>query len=178
MKEIEKISSGCLYVHIYADGRIFILPADFEQGFIGTIKSLELEVDRTKELGGIVYYSLEETASQEKEDFTKACDLLFENALETQMMHPHPQAYGYYKSVVPYLNDAVEVAASDVKGLLSSIEVLEQKIAFLTAGSRSFQVALEELQVLKDRYYIAQQSLDKLSAIHYHLCVRNELEES
>ncbi len=171
-----KDRNNSIYVHLYADGGIYLLPLDFDRGFQSDAAMLKIELERAANTGAVLYYSVEELEELPDSHSDYNLDLLVNSGLDTQMVHPRPEVYHFYKSFVPYLNDAVEVAVHDVYGLLSEINKAEEQLDEYELGSLEFDRQLIYTDNLRNDYKVSLHCLKKLLSVHKELCV--EVEES
>lgn len=171
---IKAIERSSCYMHVYSSGKILFIPPTQTRGYICDLEHLLNELKECRAQGGILFYSLAEEEQPEESLFNRILDQVFDLDLETQMVNPHPQVYYYYKSFVPYFNEALEAAAMDVNGLITEIQITEEKLNQLDISDNEFTSTIEAIEELKGRYFIAKNALDKLRSLHYTLCVKTE----
>jgi hypothetical protein len=172
--EAEKLAQYSVYVHIYNNGRLFILPSDVSTGFTGNLSSLKEYLNDIQTQDGILLYSVDESEYVQNRRVSRLLSLIHSYEIESQLVDPHPQVYGYNKSFAPYLTETIEVAEIDVEGLKQYLAEARQELRQCNRESKDYGKLKETCRSLRDRLKKAKIYLEKISNLHFELCVKSE----
>lgn len=164
-----------LYVHIFSDGRLYLLPMDEEEeGHWSDIQSLRDEIEVASSEGGVLLLSQDDS-----DEVTPLAEQVLEFIgavnIDVFQVDPHPAVHGYYRSYAPYLEDAIEVAELDLEGTVGLLKQLDEEESLIDQEDLSGKLEIAQERVrLSEQLAEAKRALSKLKALHFEFCVDSE----
>lgn len=170
----QTFSEYYVYVHVYSDGDVFMLPCDQQSGTFPTTEQLRLELQRVQKKGGAVLYSAEDASPESRSTVLEVSSLILDSDVDVQMVEPHPETYGYRQSYSPYLERAMEAAEMDVAGLRRYLNDAKRSLDEARPGSQLHRERVLLCEVLNKRLRLAKRARAKLTSVHLQLFMEAE----
>lgn len=173
-----RVGTYSIYVHIYSDGEVFLHPQSSPCGIVCDIDRLKSELQRVSESGGELLYSIDDPDSTFQQTIGELSELILSYDVAAELIDPHPEVYGYRESYLPYLNDAVEVAALDIQGLEHYLDHARAALRGVPEFSELYKERSELCQILSERLARARDAYKKLSQLQFELASEQDLFET
>lgn len=173
-----RVGTYSIYVHIYSDGEIFLHPQDSPCGIVCDLSRLKHELERVSDSGGELLYSIDDPDMSHQQTVSELSELILSYDVSTELIDPHPEVYGYRESYLPYLNDAVEVAALDIQGLEHYLELARTALRGVPEHSALYKERSELCKILSERLARARDAYKKLSQLQFDLASERDLFET
>lgn len=124
-----------------------------------------------KQNNGILYYSVEDTTDPLNILAEEIIQIIESYHCQQKLVDPHPRAYGYDRSFIPHLNEALEAALIDVQGLERDYRNIEELLERLGSKHPEYSHKVREKRSIVTRLTEAQTALKKILLLHFDLCV-------
>ena len=160
-----------IYIHVYSNGELFLLDTERAKGETIGVDDLADLIDNVNQQRGIIYYSIEDSNDSLSSMAEEILRIISGTTCQHQLVEPHPQAYGYDRSFIPHLNEALEAALIDVQGLERDFAEIEQLLSSLEPEEPEYLTRLREKKSILKRLDEAQSALNKILHLHFDLCV-------
>jgi hypothetical protein len=161
-----------IYLHVYANGDLYVLTSSGVDGCINQYAVVAELIEESHKSGAVLLYSLEDTDDSFTENANSIVTLLEEGLIMGGCrVAPHPRTYGYDRSYIPYLNLALETAIADAQLLEVELSKIVQTLSCENPGHPSRAVLDARRVTFEQRLELARESLKKILDLHFDLCL-------